>query len=131
MPEDAIMGLPFPHRYKYTLTNNNLRLNDICYALIDDGILIPPNTIQLVSFPVQSAHKTAVLVDNKYVPGSIFTIRNCYINIPISNPTNEYKTYQSHEFKITPTGVKLRGMQIKNLCYKEWLNRSQKVLGCS
>ena len=131
IPEDGIMRLPFLHQYKYNLTNNALFLNKQKHDLIDDGIIIPPHKVQLVRFPVQSCHKNAVLINNKYLPDSIYRIIDQHIKIPISNLNSEYQTYQTHEFDVRPTKLKFEEAPVLYITEQEMLDRVKRVLECS
>ena len=131
VPEDGIMGLPFLHKYRYNLTNDVLYLNKKRHDLIDDGIIIPPHSVQLVTFPAKFTNNNAVLLNNELLPDSIYKIVDQTIKIPLSNPTNEYKTYQTHEFDIRPTQIEFQEAPVMYITEQELLNRTMKVLECS
>ena len=103
LPFNYLNHLPFLHKYLYNLTNDALYLNKKRHRLIDDGIIIPPHSVQLVTFPAKFGKKNAVLLNNELLPNSTYEIVDQTIKIPLSNPTNEYKAYQMHEFYIRPT----------------------------
>ena len=126
--EDGIMGLPFLHQYKYNFTNNALYLDKKKHELIDDGIIIPPYSVQLVKFQVRSTNENAVLMNNKYLPDSIYRITDQQIKIPLANPTPEYKTYQVNEFDIRPSKLEFKETPVMYITEQEFFERIQKVL---
>lgn len=99
MPENGIIGLPFLQNYNINLCNNSLSLDKITHTLETDTIILPENSIQLITIETHRTHGDIIIEDCPYVPEGIFRIRNSQIKVPLCNPTNEPMQICKEEIK--------------------------------
>lgn len=85
IPEEGIIGTPFLYSYQFNLSNNSLQLDDKVYPLEYDGILIPKNTIKMITVKTNRKQGHILIEDNPYIPNSIYRIVDSQVMIPVSN----------------------------------------------
>ena len=87
LPEDGIIGIPVLHAYQFNLSNKNLQLDNRVYPLECYGIIIPKNSIKMITLKMSRREGHVIIENNPYIPDSIYRISNSQILVPIVNDT--------------------------------------------
>lgn len=97
IPEDGIIGVPFLQAYHFNLSNKSLSLDNKIYKLENEIIILPKNTIQLITIEADKKRGDVIIEDCPYVPDGIFRISDYKIKVPLSNPTNDSISIRKEE----------------------------------
>ena len=87
------------HAYQFNLSNKTLQLDDKIHALVSLGIVIPKNSIKLITIETDRKHGHVLIEDNPCIPDSIYRINESQILVPISNETGNELRLSENDIK--------------------------------
>lgn len=99
--EDGIIGIPFLHAYQFNLSNNFLKLDEQSHPLESNAIVIPKNSVKMISVTTNRPDGQIVLIeDNPHVVDCILQVRNSKVVIPISNEGDKDLRLSDEDIKL-------------------------------
>lgn len=129
MLEDGIIGIPFLHAYQFSLSNNFLKLDEQSHPLESNAIVIPKNSVKMISVTTNRPGGQIVLIeDNPHVVDCILQVRNSKVTVPISNGTDKDLRLSDDDIKLKYVSSLPKRVNAFNYISQEELSTRFKLL---